>query len=43
LADEIKAIVTCKADLEIVNELNLKKANKIDTEVAMRWIEVINK
>lgn len=41
--EEIKALVKSKADQQDLASLNATKANKIDTQLAMRWVEIINR
>ena len=43
VADELKKLVSSKAEKQQIVDLTSQKANKIDTELAMRWIEVINR
>lgn len=41
--EEIKALVRSKAEAQEVAALQASKANKIDTQLAMRWVEVMNR
>jgi len=41
--EEIKALVKSKAEAQDVAALQAQKANKIDTQLAMRWVEVLNR
>jgi hypothetical protein len=43
IAEELKTLVAQKADQQTLLDLNANKANKIDTQLSMRWIEVINR
>jgi hypothetical protein len=41
--EELKALITQKADRQEVQDMSTLKANKIDTELTMRWVEQINR
>ena len=43
VTEEIKAMVNSKADHQQILNLTAQKANKIDTQLSMRWIEIINR
>ncbi len=43
ISSEFKQVVSEKADKSLVEEVILAKANKIDTQVAMDWIELLNR
>ena len=43
MSEELKVIVASKADQQALLDLQATKANKIDTQLAMRWVEVINR
>jgi hypothetical protein len=43
VTDELRQILHKKADKNELVELNSLKSNKIDTEIALRWIDIMHK
>ncbi len=40
---EVKGIVAVKADKEPVEKIVDEKANKVDTEMCLRWVDLLHK
>ncbi len=40
---EVKGIVAVKADKEQVEKIVDEKANKVDTEMCLRWVDLLHK
>lgn len=40
---EMKSVVAVKADKDIVEQFVSEKANKVDTEMCMRWVDLLHK
>ena len=40
---EMKQVVAVKADKAIVETLVNEKANKVDTEMCLRWVDLLHK
>lgn len=41
--EELLCLLGSKADKSDVNELQNAKSNKVDTELALKWIEIVHK
>lgn len=39
----MKCVVEAKADKGIIESLVSEKANKVDTEMCMRWVDLLHK
>lgn len=39
----MKCVVEAKADKDIIESLVSEKANKVDTEMCMRWVDLLHK
>ena len=43
VVQHVKAVVSSKADKETIDSLVSEKANKIDTEMCLRWVDLLHK
>lgn len=40
---EMKSVVAVKADKDTLDQVISEKANKVDTEMCMRWVDLLHK
>ena len=43
VVEHVKSVVSCKADASCVDSLITEKANKVDTEMCLRWVDLLHK
>ena len=43
VVDHVKSVVSGKADKEAIDSLVTEKANKVDTEMCLRWVDLLHK
>ena len=43
VVDHVKSVVSGKADKEVIDNLVTEKANKVDTEMCLRWVDLLHK
>ena len=43
VVQHVKSVVAAKADKDIIDNLVSEKANKVDTEMCMRWVDLLHK
>ena len=41
--NEMKTVVSVKADKHLIDTLAKEKANKVDTEMCLRWVDLLHK
>ena len=41
--NEMKTVVSVKADKHVIDTLAKEKANKVDTEMCLRWVDLLHK
>lgn len=43
MTEKVRSLLTAKADEEKVVYIEKHKANKIDTEICLRWVDILHK
>ena len=43
VVEHVKTVVSGKADKEMTEQLITEKANKVDTEMCLRWVDLLHK
>ena len=43
VVDHVKTVVSQKADKEVIDNIVTEKANKVDTEMCLRWVDLLHK
>ena len=43
VVQHVKSVIASKADKDIIESLVIEKANKVDTEMCMRWVDLLHK
>jgi len=43
VVDHVKSVVSGKADRDVIDNLVSEKANKVDTEMCLRWVDLLHK
>ena len=43
VVEHVKSVVACKAEKQTVESLVTEKANKVDTEMCLRWVDLLHK
>ena len=43
MSDDMKFLISSKADKNELETMNMLKSNKCDTEISFKWIEIIHK
>ena len=41
--EQMKGVVAVKADKSTLDEIVTEKANKVDTEMCLRWVDLLHK
>ena len=41
--EQMKGVVAVKADKSSLDEIVIEKANKVDTEMCLRWVDLLHK
>ena len=41
--EQMKGVVAVKADKSSLDEIIIEKANKVDTEMCLRWVDLLHK
>ena len=41
--DQMKDVVATKADKAMIDQVVVEKANKVDTEMCLRWVDLLHK
>ena len=41
--EQMKSVVAVKADASIIDQIVTEKANKVDTEMCLRWVDLLHK
>ena len=43
VVDHVKKVVSDKADRSVMDNVVMEKANKVDTEMCLRWVDLLHK
>jgi len=43
VVQHVKSVIAGKADKNVIDNLVTDKANKVDTEMCMRWVDLLHK
>ena len=41
--EQMKGVVATKADKTLIDQMVVEKANKVDTEMCLRWVDLLHK
>ena len=43
VVDHVRSVVSSKADTIMIENIIVEKANKVDTEMCLRWVDLLHK